>query len=183
MKTLIIICLTCIALPFLLCSKSGILGVFYTPSIVFTGNFNYSSTPNAGTPETLSGNYSYPNRCSLATNSVHMFFFSSDYSANPWTGCQIHLILYKTDSSYIITHDAIFNLAVYEIGSTNLNLTYLVTPADTNYPDYFLSMKVESFTREKGGNVSISAISISPQSIGTGSLPLVITKGTINGTL
>jgi hypothetical protein len=157
------------------CSKNSLLNPFpYVPVIKFDGYFV------DGSQFSWPGNKSYQNRCYLSGDTMMMYFFSEDYQQNPWVGDQLRLEVFYVDSGgYVTTHGALFHLARYSTGPTNL--TYEVVPADTELKTYSLSMKAEKFSFAGGARIQLTNIGVTPRAIGAGTLPCGIAKGTITG--
>jgi hypothetical protein len=152
----------------------------YVPHIIFTGCFDYNQT-GACTPETLVGSVGYPNKCYTSGDTVYMYFYTSDYSSpSPCKGKMMWFHIYRTDSTYITTRDAVFHMSDCTTGTSNL--TYAVVLSDTLYPDYFLRMKLDNFSQTLGETVLLTDITISPRTLG-GNMPLAITKGRISGSM
>jgi hypothetical protein len=161
------------ALVFTFCNNAGKLEVPpYVPAVVFSGTINSDQI-------SWPGNIDYPNRCYLSNDTMMMYFYSQDYQEHPWKGDQLRLEIFHPDSAFIITHSVIFHLSRYSTGSTNL--TYDVSPPDTESGSFGISMKIGSFAMQNGAAVSLTNIGVTPQSSGLGTLPAVITNGTITG--
>jgi hypothetical protein len=158
------------------CSKTSLLNPLpYVPVIKFDGYFV------DGDQFSWPGNKSNHNKCSMSGDTMMvMYFFSEDYQQSPPQGDQLRLEVYFADSGgFITTHGALFHLARYSTGPTNL--TYDVAPGDTVLDRNSISMKVESFSMHNGAAISLTEIDVTPRVTGLGTLPLAIMKGTITG--
>jgi hypothetical protein len=151
----------------------------YVPVIRFDGYFE------SGDQFSWPGNSSNRNSCKMSGDTMMMYFYSEDYQNSPSTGNvgdQLRLEIFYVDSGgYITTHGVYFHLSRYSTAPTNL--TYEVAPADTQLKIYNLSMKVENFSFQSGAKVLLTNISVLPRTIGAGTLPLAIIKGTITGSV
>jgi hypothetical protein len=159
------------------CSKTSMLDPVYVPVIRFDGYFE------SGDQFSWPGNSSNRNRCKMSGDTMVMYFYSEDYQQSSIsTGDQLRLEIFHVDSGgFITTHGVYFHLSRYSTAPTNL--TYEVAPSDTQLKTYNLSMKVENFSFQSGAKVLLTDISVSPRSLGAGTLPLAIIKGTITGSV
>ena len=178
-STLLKLSLVIIVPVLLTCTfKNGAFGPIYVPAITFTGEFVYGSS-TAGTPETLAGTFSYPNRCYNQGDTMFMYFYSSDYALSQLSeGKMIMLELYRTDSNYIVTGDGIFHCVDYSTGQSSAS--YYVTLSDTNSTQFMFHMKAESFSRQIGGKIDLTEIVINPRVLASG-LAMNISKAEIHG--
>jgi hypothetical protein len=167
------------ALLLLMCVNPG-QQILYVPTIIFSGCFDYNATGTC-TQETLAGSLGFPNKCFMSGDTVNMYFYSPDYS--PGSQCQgkmIRIHVFRTDSTYVTTRDAIFHM--YDCVTGQAGMSFETIPSDTVNPNHSLQMKIEGFSSTVGEAVHLTNIVITPRTL-TGSMPLAITKGWISGSM
>jgi hypothetical protein len=160
------------------CDKHLTPVIPYVPLVVFSGCFDYNNTGSC-TPETLWGSFLNPNKCYFSSDTLNLYFYTKDYSSgSTCSGKMIRFHIFKTDSSYIVTKDAICHISDCATGPSNLS--YEVTPKDTINTDFFLRMKINLLSKSINDSIDLSEINIKPHNL-SGNMGLTITKGFIRG--
>jgi hypothetical protein len=124
----------------------------YTPPIVFAGFLgnDYDSLP---------GNSDWPNTCTLAGDTVRMYFYSEKFAEvnKCRSGDLLRMdLLPRANDSLLGLRDIIFHLARY----LETNYSYDVVPADTLQNQKTVAMRAIRLSRTQGGAIDLDRISI-----------------------
>jgi hypothetical protein len=145
----------------------------YEPQVVFVGSVtrDYDSLP---------GNRTWPNTCTLKNDTVRMTFFSEDFKEinriRSGDFIRIDLFPCSTCVTGISTRYIRFHLARYMA----TNISYEITPEDTILGTDRISMQIRTLSRASGGAIELYDIDARAKPL-TGSLELELTDGRIYG--
>jgi hypothetical protein len=177
LKPLLSVVIVCLfALSTLSCSRIfGTKEEPYVPPVVFVGyvNNDYDSLP---------GNRSWPNTCSMTSDTVRMIFYSENFSEQNHIRSgdflRIYLLPCTTQVTGLGTRYVIFHMARYR----DVNYTYEVTPADTLPTGNSFALRILTLTRERGGQIDLDNINVAARPL-TGTVSLELRNGRIYGTV
>ncbi|NLE00306.1 MAG: hypothetical protein GX640_10570 [Fibrobacter sp.] len=147
--------------------------LLYEPAVVLVCTIN-------GDIDSLAGNILFPNTCVLVSDTIRMYFYSTNFRKTNAIreGDLIRLDLYPVEGNIIGTKNVLFHMARYH----ESNASYTVNPADTVYSDIVVQMQVDRMEWASGGEISISNLVVTTSPIaGTSGEHLVIKDGKISG--